>query len=59
MNVAPVELDNVTTTLVEFNCRTSAAELVAIKKLVAGELIEIVSAVLKLSGAAKAAVDAK
>jgi len=50
----PVEDESVTTTLVAFTCSASAAELVATVRVVAGETIDIDSAVAKLSGAAKA-----
>jgi hypothetical protein len=50
----PVELDSVTITLVAFTWSASATEPAKIVNVVAGELRETVSAVIKLSGAARA-----
>lgn len=52
MKVPPVEDESVMTTLVAFTCRASAAEPVAIVSVVAGDVIEIDSDVVKLRGAA-------
>jgi hypothetical protein len=54
VKVPPVDDESVTATLVAFTCKTSATEPVAIVSTVAGELRETISAVLKLSGAARA-----
>ena len=50
VKLPPVELDSVTITLVAFTWRESVREPAAIVKFVAGELSEIVSAVLYVSG---------
>lgn len=52
VNTPPVELDKVTITLVALTCSRSATDPVAIVSVVVGEVSEILSAVLKLSGAA-------
>lgn len=46
VKLPPVELDRVTMTFVAFTWRASATEPVAIVKVVAGELRDMVSAVL-------------
>ena len=52
VKVPPVDDESVTATLVAFTCNTSAAEPVAIVRVVAGETIEIDSADEKFKGAA-------
>jgi hypothetical protein len=59
VKVPPVDDESVTATLVAFTCSASAAEPVAIVRVVAGEIIEIDSAVAKFKDAANTICAAK